>query len=386
MTSLRGIAAAVVGTGFIGVVHVDALRRLGVDVVGVVGSTPQRAREKARVAPVPEPFESFEAMLADDRVRVVHLASPNHLHAEQAHAALRAGKHVVCEKPLANTAAETAALLEAARASGLVHATNFNQRFWPQVIEARARVRAGEIGAVRLVSGGYLQDWLVRDSDWNWRLDPARGGALRAVGDIGSHWVDLASHVTGLPVRAVMADLATFVTVRREPTGPVETFGGGGGAAGEAVDREMASEDAAGLMLRLGDSARAVCVLSQVSPGRKNLLHFEVDGSEAALAWAAERHEELWIGHRGRPNELLLRDPSLGAGGGPTAMPAGHAEGFADTFRDLYRAVYADVAAGGPSDDPAYPTFAAGHEQAVIGEAIARSAAEGRWADVGRPA
>ena len=179
MTSLRGIAAAVVGTGFIGVVHVDALRRLGVDVIGVVGSTPQRAREKARVAPLPEPYESFEAMLADDRVRVVHLASPNHLHAEQAHAALRAGKHVVCEKPLANTAAETAALLEAARASGLVHATNFNQRFWPQVVEARARVRAGEIGAVRLVSGGYLQDWLVRDSDWNWRLDPARGGGHR---------------------------------------------------------------------------------------------------------------------------------------------------------------------------------------------------------------
>jgi predicted dehydrogenase len=386
MTNLRSIGAAVVGTGFIGVVHVDALRRLGVDVVGVVGSSPERAREKARVAPLPEPYESFEAMLADDRVHVVHLASPNHLHAEQAHAVLRAGKHVVCEKPLANTAAETAALLEAARASGLVHATNFNQRFWPQVVEARARVLAGEVGDVRMVSGGYLQDWLVRDSDWNWRLDPAQGGSLRAVGDIGSHWVDLASHVTGLPVSSVMADLATFVTVRRQPTGPVETFGGGAGAAVETVDREMASEDAAGLMLRLGDSARAVCVLSQVSPGRKNLLHFEVDGSEAAVAWAAERHEELWIGHRGRPNELLLRDPSLRAGSGPTAMPAGHAEGFADTFRDLYRAVYADVAAGAPSGEPDYPTFAAGHEQAVIGEAIARSAAEGRWVDVDRGA
>src|SRR4051794_29356560 len=339
MTSVRGIGAAVVGTGFIGVVHVDALRRLGVDVVGVVGSTPQRAREKARTAPLPEPYESFEAMLADERVHVVHLASPNHQHAGQADAALRAGKHVVCEKPLANTAAETAALLHAARASGLVHATNFNQRFWPQVREARARVLAGGIGSVRLVSGGYLQDWLLHDSDWNWRLDPKQGGALRAVGDIGSHWIDLASHVTGLPVVEVLADLATFVEVRRQPTGPVETFGGGG-ANGDTVDREMTSEDAAGLLLRLGDGARAVCALSQVSAGRKNLLHFEVDGSEGSLAWAAERSEELWLGHRGRPNELLLRDPSLTAVAGATAMPAGHAEGFADTFRELYRAVY----------------------------------------------
>lgn len=371
-------AAAVVGTGFIGAVHVDALRRLGVKVRGVVGSSPERAAASG-LAPA---YQSFEAMLGDPGVHVVHLTSPNHLHREQARAVLEAGKHCVCEKPLGIDAGETGELLALAEASGLVHATDFNLRFYPLVQEAAARVRAGALGDVRLVSGGYLQDWLLRETDWNWRLDPAQGGALRAVADIGSHWIDAVSFVTGRAVEAVMADLATFVPVRREPTGPVRTFGVGGG--GETVERRMETEDAAGLLLRLAGGARAVCTVSQVSAGRKNLLHFEVDGAEAALAWRSERPEELWIGHRDRPNELLLRDPALlaPAAAAATRLPGGHAEGFADTFRELYAAVYRAVAAGGPPPEPDYPTFAAGHRSALIGEAIARSAREGRWVTI----
>jgi predicted dehydrogenase len=384
MRDFSDIRAAVVGTGFIGVVHVDALRRLGVDVTGVVGSSPERAAEKARAAGLPDPYPSFEAMLADDRVDVVHITSPNHLHFEQAKAVLEAGKHVVCEKPLAMDAAQAVELLDLARDSGLVHAVNFNIRFYPQVQEARARVAAGELGDVRLVSGGYLQDWLLFDTDWNWRLDPAAGGSLRAVGDIGSHWIDLMTFVTGRHVEAVLADLATFIPVRRQPTGPVETFSGTAGPPGETVERPMATEDAAGLLLRFEGGARAVATISQVSAGRKNHLQFEIDGSRGSLAWVAERPEELWLGHRERPNELLLRDATLMAdrAAATTRLPAGHAEGFADTFRELYRAVYRAVAAGGPPADPDYPTFADGHEEAVIGEAIARSAQEGRWVTV----
>ncbi len=370
--------AAVVGTGFIGVVHVEALRRLGVPVHGVVGSSPERAAAKPGL---PEPYPSFAAMLEDPRVDVVHITTPNDLHFEQVRAALAAGKHVVCEKPLAMNADETADLLRIAESSGLVHATNFNIRFYPQNLEARARVAAGELGDVRLVSGGYLQDWLLLDTDWNWRLDPARGGALRAVGDIGSHWLDLVGFITGRRVEAVMADLTTFIPVRRRPTGPVETFAAAGG---ETVPREMETEDAAGLLLRLEGGARGVATISQVSAGRRNRLSWEIDGSRGALAWISEAPEELWIGHRGRPNELLLRDPSLmhAAAAGHTSHPAGHAEGFPDTFKELYRAVYAAVAAGGPPDEPDYPTFAAGHEAALIGEAIASSAAEGRWIEI----
>jgi predicted dehydrogenase len=377
---IQDVRAAVVGTGFVARVHVDALRRLGVEVTGMVGSTPDRGRAQAAMAHLPA-YRGLEDILADRRVDVVHVASPNNLHLPQVRAALEAGKHVVCEKPLGLTADETLALLELARASGRVHATNFNLRFFAQVQEAAARVAAGELGAVRLFSGAYLQDWLLLDTDWNWRLDPEVGGALRAVGDIGSHWIDLVTFVAGRRVEAVMADLATFVPVRRQPTEGVPTFGA---VRSSTVEREVWTEDAAGILVHFEGGARGVCTLSQVSPGRRNDVRFQVDGSASALAWDGERPEELWLGHRGRPNELLRRDPSLSSpqAAAHTWLPAGHAEGFADTFRALYRAVYKDVARGGPSDHPRYPTFADGHRAAVIGEAIARSAAAGRWVAV----
>jgi predicted dehydrogenase len=366
---IRDIKAAVVGTGFIGVVHVEALRRLGVEVTGIVGSSPERAAEKARAAALPDPYPSFEAMLEDPAVDVVHLTTPNHLHYPQVREALAAGKHVVCEKPLAMTSEETGELLRLAEESGLVHAVNFNIRYYAQNQEARTRVQAGEIGDVRLISGGYLQDWLLLDTDWNWRLDPAAGGSLRAVGDIGSHWLDLVTYITGRHVEAVMADLTTFIAVRKQPTGPVETFSGA--AEGETVDTAMETEDTAGILLRLTGGARAVATISQVSAGRKNRLHWEIDGSQSALAWHSEAPEELWIGHRGRPNELLLNERG--------DYPPGHAEGFPDTFKRLYRNVYRAVASGGPPEAPDYPTFADGHEEALIADAVARSHAEQRW-------
>ena len=372
MREISDIKAAVVGTGFIGVVHVEALRRLGVEVAGIVGSSPERAAEKARAAGLPAPYPSYEAMLEDPAVDVVHLTTPNHLHHAQVRDALAAGKHVVCEKPLAMNSEETADLVRLAEESGLVHAVNFNIRFYAQNQEARARVQSGEIGDVHLISGGYLQDWLLLDTDWNWRLDPAAGGSLRAVGDIGSHWLDLVTFITGRHVEAVMADLTTFVKVRKQPTGPVETYSGA--AAGETIDTPMETEDAAGLMLRLTGGARAVATISQVSAGRRNRLSWEIDGSQRALAWHSEAPEELWIGHRGRPNELLLSERG--------DYPPGHAEGFPDTFKRLYRHVYRAVAAGGPPDEPDYPTFADGHEEALIADAIAQSHAEQRWVTV----
>jgi predicted dehydrogenase len=382
MGDLRDLRAAVVGTGFIGVVHVDALRRLGIEIVGVVGSTPDRARAKAAQLPLAEPYDSFEAMLDDDRVDVVHVTTPNHLHYPQAKAVLEARKHVVCEKPLGLDAAESAELLRLAEESGLVHCTNFNIRFYPQAQQARALVADGVLGDVWNVHGAYLQDWLQLPTDWNWRLEPEKGGELRAVADIGSHWLDLAEFVTGVPLTEVFADLATMIPVRRRPTGKVETF-----AAAEAVDRvdaPMTTEDVAHVLIRFANGARGSVVVSQVSAGRKNSLRLELDGSAGALAWDSERPEELWLGHRQRANETLLRDPGLfePAAAARTSLPAGHAEGFADTFKELYRAVYGAVAAGAMPAEPDFPSFAAGVRENVIGEAVARSAAEGRWEEV----
>lgn len=375
------IGAAVIGTGFIGVVHVDALRRLGVDVVGVLGSTAERGRDRAREAGLPPAYPDLDTLLADPRVQVVHIASPNSEHANHTRAAIAAGKHVVCEKPLATESAAARDLLERARAAGVVHCVNFNQRFFPQVREMAARVQAGETGDVRLVSGSYLQDWLLEETDWNWRLERERGGPLRAVGDIGSHWMDLAGYASGRRITAVLAELRTVHPVRQAPAGPVETFAA---ATGERIPTPIDTEDIALLLLRFDDGALGSLTVSQVSPGRKNRLWIEIDGAREALAWCNERPDELWIGHRGRPSELSQRDPGLLAPAAQRATwhPGGHAEGFPDTFRALYRAVYEDVARGGPSGHPDYPTFEDGLVQNLIGDAVLESAATGTWVDV----
>ncbi|MFL5640957.1 MAG: Gfo/Idh/MocA family protein [Chloroflexota bacterium] len=384
MRRIAEIGAAVIGTGFIGTVHVEALRRIGVQVRGVLGSTPERGAARAQALGVPRAYDDLADLLRDPQVEVVHVTSPNDLHVPQTLEILAAGRHVVCEKPLAMTAADSRRLVVAAAAAGVVNAVNFNIRSYPLNQHAHDAVAAGEIGDVRLVTGRYFQDWLLLESDWNWRLEPDRGGALRAVGDIGSHWLDLMTFVTGQRVSSVMADLATFIGARREPTGPVETFATDG--AGETSTRSIATEDAATILLRFENGARGALSVSQISAGRKNSLQYEIDGSEAALAWDSEQPDQLWIGHRERPNEILIRNPALmgPSGRAAAALPGGHVEGFGDTFAAHFRAVYADVVAGRPSVEPSYPTFADGHDEMLVNDAIALSAQEARWVDVVR--
>jgi predicted dehydrogenase len=375
----------VIGTGFIGTVHVDALRRLGIQVHGVVGSSSARGSERAQAAGLPPAYESMDAMLADERVDVVHVTSPNHLHHAHAKAALGAGKHVVCEKPLAMTSAESAELLRLAEASGLVHAVNFNIRFYPLCQHLHQLVREGGLGKVRLVTGHYLQDWLLLDTDWNWRLDPKLGGSLRAVSDIGSHWLDLTSYLTGSRVASVSADMETFIKVRQQPAGPVETFATG--RAQGTVAREITTEDCATILVRYENGALGSFAVSQVSAGRKNSLRVEIDGATGSAAWCSEQPDELWLGHREQANEVLPRDPSLmnAAGAAASFLPGGHIEGFADTFRALYNAVYAAVLDGRPAEGR-YPTFADGHDEVVVCEAVERSAREAKRVEIKRKA
>ena len=384
MANRASIGAAVIGTGFIGTVHVEALRRIGVNVLGVLGSTAERGAARAEALGVPKAYASLDDLLADDRVQVVHVTSPNDLHLSQTEAALRAGKHVVCEKPLAMTADESARLVALALETGLVNATNFNIRFYPLNQHARSLIADGGLGDVRLVTGRYFQDWLLLESDWNWRLQPDRGGALRAVGDIGSHWLDLMTYVTGQHVESVIADLTTFIGAREEPTGPVETFSTDRSA--ETVTRDISTEDTATILLRFAGGARGAVSISQISPGRKNSLVYEIDGAAGAWAWDSEQPDQAWIGHRERPNEVLIRNPALmnPAGQAAAALPGGHVEGFFDTHCAHFRAIYDDVVAGRPSSSPGYATFADGHDEMLVGDAIARSAREGRWVDVDR--
>ena len=380
------IGAAVIGSGFIGTVHIEALRRIGVNVLGLLETTPELGAERAAKLNLPRAYASLEELLADDQVEVVHVTSPNHLHYAHASAVLGAGRHVICEKPLSLTSVESAELVRLAAAAGpsRVAAVNFNIRFYPLNQHLRAAVAGGELGDVRLVSGRYFQDWLLYDTDWNWRLETEHGGALRAVGDIGSHWLDLTSFVGGLRVSEVMADLATFIKVRQKPAGRVETFSLE--RAKETVPVDIKSEDAATILLRYENGARGMFAVSQISAGRKNSLQYEIDGSKATAAWDSEQPDGLWLGYRGRPNEIMARDAALlnDAGRAAAMLPGGHVEGFADTFAAAFRAVYADVAAGAMRANPPYATFTDGHEEMLVGDAVAASARAGAWVAVDR--
>ena len=382
---LSKIRAAVIGVGFIGVAHVEALRRLGVEVVGVVGSTPERAQARADAANLPTVYNSVEAVAADQDVDVVHVASPNHVHADQVRVLIDAGKHVVCEKPLALTSDDTADLVRRAAEAGVVNAVCFNLRFYPICHQARVMVRSGAIGEPRFITGRYLQDWLLRETDWNWRLIPEQAGELRAVADIGSHWLDLVQFITGHSIVEVMADLHTFVPTRRHPPGSVETFSSATTDV-DLIEEPMSSDDAASIMVRFSNGAAGLVAISQVSAGRKNTVEFEIDGSESAVSWESQDPDRLWIGHRGRANEVLERDHALvDASVAPLlGYPGGHVEGYGDTFRALFSRVYRDVAAGGPSSVPDYPTFADGHDVLRVTDAVSQSAARRQWVTVQR--
>jgi predicted dehydrogenase len=375
----------VVGTGFIGPVHVEALRRLGQPIRGVLASSPEKGRSAAEQLRLPRAYTDYDEVLADPEVGVVHLTTPNRFHFDQCRRALAAGKHIVCEKPLAMTTAETAGLVALAERTPLIAAVNYNVRYYPLCHEARQRIADGEIGEIYLVTGSYVQDWLLYDTDFNWRVLPEDGGALRAVADIGTHWLDLITWITGLEIEQVCSDLRTVHPYRQRPhRGSVETFQGKTAPppGGERV--AIATEDHGSALLRFRGGATGCCTVSQVTAGRKNCLRFEIAGSRAALAWNSERPDELWIGHRDRPNELLLRDPSLlHAVARPyTNYPGGHSEGFPDTFKQLFKEVYGCIRSGLVPSRPPYPTFADGHREVVLCDAILRSHQQRGWVAV----
>ena len=384
MSANNSLQVGVVGTGFIGPAHVEALRRLGIHVVGIVGSSPDRAQPKADALRLDRVYASVEELLADPQIDVVHITSPNHLHYPQVKAALEAGKHVVCEKPLAMDSKESAELVALAQAKGLVNAVNFNIRFYPLAHHARSLVQSGEIGDLYIVQGSYLQDWLLYATDWNWRLEPGLGGEMRAVADIGSHWLDLMTFITGKRIEAVCADFHTFLPVRQKPKTAIDTFTGKLQAAVETEPQPIHTEDYATIMLRFAGGARGVVTVSQVSAGRKNRLYFEIDGAKSSLVWDSERPNELLIGHRERPNELLLKDPSLLSAEARqfASYPGGHNEGFPDTFKQLYTAIYRYIEKGDFTAPTDFPTFADGHYELQLGEAILQSARTERWVKV----
>src|SRR5919106_833966 len=379
----------IVGAGFVGPHHVDAVRRLGfVDIVAVAGSSQESAQKKADALGASKAYGSYEALLDDPDVHVVHNATPNYLHYPVNAAAIAKGKHVISDKPLAMTAAEAKTLLDQATKAGIVHAVTFNYRGNPLVQQARHAIARGDIGKPHFLVGHYLQDWLIKDTDYSWRLEPDKGGASSALGDIGSHWCDLAQHVSGLRITHVLGDISTVIRRRKKPgAGSREAFQ-------EASDTETAQivdirvEDLASVLVRFDNGAKGSFSVGQVCPGHKNDLVLEICGSEASVRWRQEHQNELWIGRRGKANEILQKDPSLldAEARGYAHLPGGHQEAWADAFCNLMRDIYGFIASGKKPTDPhppAFATFEDGYRANVIVEAILQSAKKGSaWTKV----
>ena len=385
---MKRIGMGIVGAGFVGPHHVDAVRRLGfVDVVAVAGSSEASARKKADALGARKAYGSYEALLDDPDVHVVHNATPNYLHYPVNAAAIAKGKHVISDKPLAMTAAEAKKLLDSARKAGIVHAVTFNYRGNPLVQQARHAIARGDIGRPHFLVGHYLQDWLIKDTDYSWRLEPDKGGASSALGDIGSHWCDLAQHVSGLRITEVLGDITTTIPKRKKPRGSREAFQAGGGTEDvEIVDIKV--EDLASVLVRFDNGAKGSFSVAQVCAGHKNDLVLEICGPQGSIRWRQEHQNELWIGHRDKASEILQKDPSLmdAEVRHYAHLPGGHQESWADAFTNLMRDIYGFIAEGkkpGSAAPPAFATFEDGYRANCIVEAILESARKGSvWTKV----
>ncbi len=380
------VKAGIIGTGFIGPAHVEAARRNGgVEFVALAEQGGELAREKAAALGIPTAYGDWRKLLADPEVQVVHNCTPNNLHFKLNMAILKAGKHVLSEKPLAMTGRETRALVKAAAAAGVENAVGFNYRFYPLVQEMRDMCASGRLGKLYLAQGSYLQDWLYLESDYNWRLEARLGGRPRAVGDIGSHWFDLFQHVTGEQVAEVCADFSTVHKRRKRPRFAVETYAGRKLRPRDYQKVRIDTEDCATIQFRTKSGALGTLVVSQVSAGRKNRLYIELSGAESACWWDQERPNELVVGRREKANEVLIKDPALLSAHAArfAHYPGGHPEAYPDGLKNLCREFYARVRDRRlRRKKPTFATFADGHNELAICETVLASARKRGWVKV----
>ena len=380
---MKKLRTAVFGTGFMGRVHTEGIRRLGnVEVVAIAGSSEEKARKFADEVSVPGATGDYRTLLADPTLDAVHVCTPNALHFPMAMAALDAGKAVLCEKPLATTVAEAEQLVAKAKAKGLANCTFHNLRYYPMVQQMRGLREAGELGEIYAVQGTYSQDWLLYDTDWNWRIDTSANGRSRAFADIGTHWCDMVEHVTGQRITSLCADLQTFHKTRKRPKGSVETFSGKTLQPSDYESVPIDTEDFAAVILRMGERTRGAFTVSQISAGRKNRLCLEIYGSKGSVTWDQEKPDELWMGQRNEPNRLVVKDPSLmlEAARGYADLPGGHSEGYDDTFKQLFRRFYRTVADKGAAVE--YPQFVDGLRQLRILDKVLQSSQARAWVDL----
>jgi predicted dehydrogenase len=379
---MKAIRTAIFGTGFMGRVHLEGVRRVeSVEAAAIVGRNAEAAKKLGAGFGIATIATSYQDILRDSTIDAVHVCTPNAQHFSMAKDALLAGKHVLCEKPLATSVAEGKELVALAAQKGLRNCVCHNLRYYPMVQQMRRMREAGDLGEILVVQGTYSQDWLLHDTDWNWRVVTAAGGPSRCMADIGSHWFDMAEHVTGLRVTSLCADLQTFHSMRKQPKHSVETFANKLLGPEDYIETPIDTEDFGAVVFRMGSRTRGAMTASQVSAGRKNGLSIEIYGTKSSVAWNQERPDELWSGQRDVANQIYIKDPSLmkPAARSFADLPGGHSEGYDDTFKQVFRRFYRSIDAGGA---PEYPQFADGLRQLAILNAELESHSTRRWVDV----
>jgi len=383
---MKTIKTAIFGTGFMGRVHLEAVRRVeSVEAAAIAGRNAEASRRLGTAFSVPFITTDYREVLRDPAIDAVHIGTPNAQHFSMAKDALLAGKHVICEKPLTTTVAEAEELVSLAARQGVRNCVCHNLRCYPMVQQMRRLREAGDLGEILLVQGTYSQDWLLYDTDWNWRVDSKAGGPSRCMADIGSHFFDMAEHVTGLRVTSLCADLQTFHPTRKQPKHSVETFANKLLGPEHYVETAVDTEDFGAVIFRMGARTRGCMTASQVSAGRKNGLSIEVYGTKSSVAWNQERPDELWVGNRDAGNQIFVKDPSLLKPGARSYadLPGGHSEGYDDTFKQVFRRFYASISS--PGGTPEYPQFVDGLRQLVILSAELQSHRTRGWVDVPAP-
>jgi predicted dehydrogenase len=378
---MKSIKTAIFGTGFMGRVHLEAVRRVeSVEAAAIAGRNEEAARRLGDAFSVRSTTD-FHDVLRDPAIDAVHICTPNAQHFSMAKEALQAGKHVICEKPLTTTAAEAEELVSLAAHRGLRNCVCHNLRYYPMVQQMRCLREAGDLGEILVVQGTYSQDWLLYDTDWNWRIDAKAAGPSRCMADIGSHWFDMAEHVTGLRLSSLCADLQTFHAKRKKPKHSVETFANKLMGPEDYIETPVETEDFGAVLFRIGARTRGCVTASQVSAGRKNRLSIEIYGTRSSVAWDQERPDELWVGHRDVGNEIFIKDPSLLKPGARSFadLPGGHSEGYDDTFKQVFRRFYASIRAPGAAE---YPQFVDGLRQLKILDTVLESHRRRSWMDI----
>ena len=380
---MKKITTAIIGTGFMGRVHAENVRRLGnVEIAAVAASSDEKARAFGQSLGVERATGDYKSLLSDREIQAVHVLTPNALHHSMCKAALEAGKHVLCEKPFTVSSTEARELVALAAKTGLANCVEHNLRYYPVVQQIRRMIEGGDLGEILIAQGTYSQDWLLYETDWNWRIESKANGPLRAMGDIGSHWMDMIQHLTGLRFTGLCAEFATFHKTRKRPKGSIETFAGKTLKPEDYQPVAIDTEDFAAVLFHLGERARGSFTVSQMSAGRKNMFTFDIYGTKAGVSWNQERPDELWIGQRNEPNRLIVKDPSLldPRAAGFADLPGGHSEGYDDTHKQVFKRFYAKVADSSAPVD--YPTFEDGLRGMVLLEKVQESSVKRGWVTI----